>query len=348
MNGTVGIGIGDKSIGAGAPVLVQSMTTTDTADVAATIAQITALEAAGCELVRVAVPDAAAAKALREVKERVGVPIIADVHYRPTVALAALEAGADKIRINPGTIKDQKEVEGIVSVAAEKGIPVRIGVNSGSLHPRYRDSGSDLAAALVNSALEYVRIFEDVGFDRIVLSVKSSSVVDTVRAYRILARKTRYPLHIGVTEAGTLISGTVKSAVGLGLLLFDGIGDTIRVSLTAPPVQEVDVAFKILRSLGLREPGPELISCPTCGRSKIDLVPVAEAVEGELARLTTPLKVAVMGCEVNGPGEAREADIGIAWGNERGLLFKKGKVVGKLSAEELVPVLLREMRKSDS
>ncbi|MFQ5574932.1 MAG: flavodoxin-dependent (E)-4-hydroxy-3-methylbut-2-enyl-diphosphate synthase, partial [Terriglobia bacterium] len=238
MNGTVGIGIGDKSIGAGAPVLVQSMTTTDTADVAATIAQITALEAAGCELVRVAVPDAAAAKALREVKERVGVPIIADVHYRPTVALAALEAGADKIRINPGTIKDQKEVEGIVSVAAEKGIPVRIGVNSGSLHPRYRDSGSDLAAALVNSALEYVRIFEDVGFDRIVLSVKSSSVVDTVRAYRILARKTRYPLHIGVTEAGTLISGTVKSAVGLGLLLFDGIGDTIRVSLTAPPVQE--------------------------------------------------------------------------------------------------------------
>ena len=337
--------IGDIVIGGGAPIVVQSMTTTKTFEVEATVNQVDRLEKAGCEIIRVAVPDLESAKALEYIKEEIKIPLVADVHFRPSLALAALDHDIDKIRINPGTIRDLKKVKEIVLKAKEKNIPIRIGVNSGSLHPKYKGVENGLPQALVSSVLEYAQFFEALDFTQIVISVKSSSVMETIEANQILAEKTKYPLHLGITEAGTLLSGSIKSSVGMGVLLFQGIGDTIRVSLAADPVEEVEVAHKILSALGLRNRGPEIIACPTCGRSEINLIPVAVEVEQKLSGLTAPIKIAVMGCEVNGPGEAREADIGVAGGKNGGLLFKKGKIIKKLSPKQMVPSLVEEAKR---
>lgn len=337
------IHVGRLAIGGDNPVSVQSMTNTDTWDVRATVAQILELERAGCELVRVAVPDMEAARKLSAIKAGINIPLVADIHFDYRLALEAIEQGVDGLRLNPGNIGGPDRVRAVVRAARERQVAIRIGVNAGSLEKellaRY---GRPTPAAMVESAMSQVRLLADMGFDQIKVSLKATDVPLMLAAYRLMAATSDYPLHLGVTEAGTAIGGTVKSSVGLGILLAEGIGDTLRVSLTGDPVQEVIVGFEILRALGLRQRGVELISCPTCGRCQIALVPVAEEVERRLRHLTTPLKVAVMGCEVNGPGEARMADVGVAGGRGGGLLFRRGEVIRKVSLAEMADVLVAE------
>ena len=341
---TRAIYIGGVQVGGGAPVAVQSMTNTDTRQVAATLAQVQRLAAVGCEVVRLAVQDLKAARAIGEIKAESPVPLIADIHFNHRLALEALSQGADAVRINPGNLGGPKKTREVVEACRGRGVSLRLGVNAGSLEAdllaRY---GAPTPAALVASALRWVRQFEDWGFQDFKISLKSSDVLTTVAAYRQLSQQVDYPLHLGVTEAGGLIAGTVKSALGIGLLLAAGIGDTLRVSLTRDPVEEVRVAYEILRALHLRERGVELISCPTCGRCRIDLFTLAEEAERRLLPVVTPLKVAIMGCVVNGPGEAREADVGIAGGQRLGALFKKGKLVRKVPEKDLLATLLREV-----
>lgn len=338
--------LGGVKIGGGAPVVVQSMTKTDTRDVSSTVAQIRKLQAAGCEAVRVAVLNTEAADAVRRIRKKIKIPLIADIHFDHRLALAVLKNGVDGLRINPGNIGSTQKVKEVVSAARERGVPIRIGVNAGSLEKdllkKYRHPS---AKALVESAARHIKILEDLRFRAIKVSLKASDVIKTVDAYRLFSEKFRYPLHIGISEAGPAFSGTIKSAVGLGMLLSEGIGDTIRVSLTADPVEEVKVAFEILKALHLRQAGPELISCPTCGRCQVNIRGIVEKVETELSKIRKPIKVAVMGCVVNGPGEAREADIGIAGGRGTGLLFKHGKIVRTLKERELFSTLMREIRK---
>jgi len=307
--------MGGVKIGGGAPVVVQSMTNTPTQDVASTVKQIDRLESAGCELVRLAVPDMEAASALKEIKSQVSIPIIADIQFDYRLALVAIESGADGLRLNPGNIGGRREIQEIVAAARHRAIPIRVGVNSGSLDRAIlKKYGHPTPEAMVESVMGYVRVLEDLDFHLIKISLKSSDVLQMISAYRLLSEKVDYPFHLGVTEAGTLIPGTVKNSLGIGLLLSEGMGDTIRVSLTHDPVDEVKVAYEILRALGLRQRGVEIISCPTCGRCQIDLLTLVETIENALNQITTPIKIAIMGCVVNGPGEAREADIGIAGG----------------------------------
>jgi len=340
------IDIGGVKIGGEAPVVVQSMTNSQTQDVSATVKQIDRLARAGCELVRLAVPDMEAALALREIKPQISIPIIADIHFDYRLALAAIENGVNGLRLNPGNIGGRKKIQEIVSAARTRSIPIRIGVNSGSLSKAIlKKYGHPTPEAMVESAMSHVKLLEDLDFHLIKISLKSSDVLQMISAYRLLSQEVDYPLHLGVTEAGTLISGTVKNSIGIGLLLLEGIGDTIRVSLTHDPISEVKVAYDILKSLGLRRRGAEIISCPTCGRCKIDLFPLVEKIEHDLTQITTPIKVAIMGCVVNGPGEAREADIGIAGGQGYGTLFKKGRVMKKVPEPDLARVLIEEVRK---
>ncbi|PLX41114.1 MAG: 4-hydroxy-3-methylbut-2-en-1-yl diphosphate synthase [Deltaproteobacteria bacterium] len=340
------INVGKVPIGDGAPVSVQSMTNTDTRDVAATLSQISALASAGCEIVRVAIPDDDAATALSGIMERSLLPVIADIHFHHKLALASLEAGVDGLRINPGNIGARWKVEEVVREAAERRVPIRIGVNAGSLE---RDllvkHGGPTPEALVESALGHVRILEDLDFGLIKVSIKGSHVLQTVEACKKFSAARDYPLHIGITEAGTLHRGSVKSAVGMGILLYEGLGDTMRVSLTGDPVREVETAWWILSALGLRKRGVEVISCPTCARTRLSIESMALEIEARLADLETPLTVAVMGCEVNGPGEAREADVGVASGKGVGIIFRKGEVVDKVPAEKLIDALEHEARK---
>lgn len=336
--------IGDRRIGGGNPVLIQSMTNTKTQDVAATVAQILELERAGCEIIRCTVPDMEAAKALSEIKKQIHIPLVADIHFDYKMAIAAMENGADKIRINPGNIGGRDKVKAVAEVAAERGIPIRVGVNSGSLEKRLIEKyGGVTAEGIVESALDKVHMMEELGFDNLVISIKSSDVLMCVKAHELLAERTDYPLHVGITEAGTVQSGNIKSAVGLGLILNQGIGDTIRVSLTGEPVEEIRSAKLILRTLGLRKGGVEVVSCPTCGRTRIDLIGLAEKVEKMVEDYPLDIKVAVMGCAVNGPGEAREAELGIAGGQGEGLLFKKGEILRKVPEEQLLDALREEL-----
>jgi (E)-4-hydroxy-3-methylbut-2-enyl-diphosphate synthase len=338
------IHVGPVAVGGGAPITVQSMTNTPTQDVAATVAQIGRLVAAGCEIVRVAVPDEAAAEAVAAIKAGIRIPLIADIHFDYRLALAAAKGGADGLRINPGNIGGRKKVQAVVDCARDLGLPIRIGVNSGSLEKELLQRyGGATAAAMVESALGHVALLEKAGFHAIKISLKASDVLRTVEAYRQLAERVDYPLHVGVTEAGSLYAGTVKSALGIGMLLAEGIGDTLRVSLTRDPVEEVRVGFEILKALNIRRRGPEIISCPTCGRCNIDLMDVVEQVDKALLTRSVPVKLAIMGCVVNGPGEAREADIGVAGGQGQGILFKKGKVVKKVPQAKLVETLLAEV-----
>ncbi len=338
------IRIGDRIIGGGSPILIQSMTNTKTEDVEATVAQIKKLEAAGCDIIRCAVPTREAAQALTSIKQQIKIPLVADIHFDYKLAIAAIEAGADKIRINPGNIGSSDRVRAVVDAAKERQIPIRVGVNSGSLEKEIleRDHGVT-AEGLVESALRQTAVIEDMGYDNLVISIKSSDVMLCARAHELLAKKTRYPLHVGITEAGTLLSGNIKSAIGLGIILSQGIGDTIRVSLTGDPLEEIKSAKLILRTLGLRKGGIEVVSCPTCGRTKIDLIGLANQVETMVEDIPLDIKVAVMGCIVNGPGEAKEADIGIAGGKGEGLLFKKGVAVRKVPEAELLSALREEI-----
>lgn len=339
------IKIGEVAVGGGAPVCVQSMTNTDTHDVVATLAQIARLAEAGCEVVRVAIPHRDALPGFAEICSASLLPVVADVHFDHTIAIDAARCGAAKLRINPGNIGDMARVDAVIDAAGEAGIPIRIGVNAGSLAREYDDLDWPLAEKLAASAEAYCTHFSTRGFEDIVVSAKASSVNSCVDAYRMLSTRIPYPLHIGITEAGTMLSGTVKSAVGLGILLGEGIGDTLRVSLTADPAQEVRVAWEILASLDLRRRGPELVSCPTCGRCQVDLIPIAEEVQRRLSGLRTPIKVAVMGCVVNGPGEARDADIGVAAGKGTGLIFAKGETVRKVPEAEIVDALFAEIER---
>lgn len=338
------IQIGGVAIGGGAPIAIQSMTNTRTEDVTATVAQIHRLEQAGCEIVRCTVPTLEAAYALGEIKKQIHIPLVADIHFDYKMAIAAMENGADKIRINPGNIGSRDKVKAVVDVARERGIPIRVGVNSGSLEkPLLEKYGSVTAEGIVESALDKVHIIEDLGYDNLVISIKSSDVLMCVKAHELLAAQTKYPLHVGITESGTVQSGNIKSAVGLGIILHQGIGDTIRVSLTGDPVEEIKSAKLILRTLGLRRGGIEVVSCPTCGRTKIDLIGLATQVEKMVEDYPLDIKVAVMGCAVNGPGEAKEADIGIAGGDGEGLLIKKGEIVRKMPESELLAALRDEL-----
>lgn len=338
------IRIGDRVIGGGNPILIQSMTNTKTEDVAATVAQILRLEKAGCEIVRCTVPTMAAAEAIGQIKQQIHIPLVADIHFDYKMAIAAMENGADKIRINPGNIGGKDKVAAVVSVAKEREIPIRVGVNSGSLEKELVEKYHGVTAhGLVESALDKVGMIEDLGYDNMVISIKSSDVLMCVEAHDVLAQKTSYPLHVGITEAGTLQSGNIKSAIGLGLILHHGIGDTIRVSLTGDPVEEIKSAKLILRTLGLRQGGIEVVSCPTCGRTRIDLIGLANQVEELVADIPLDIKVAVMGCAVNGPGEAKEADIGIAGGVGEGLLFRKGEIVRKVPENQLLDALREEL-----
>lgn len=340
------IAVGNVKIGGMAPVTVQSMTNTYTQNVAETVAQITRLEQAGCEIIRVAVPDEEAAAAIAAIKEQIHIPLIADIHFDYKLAIAAAEAGADGLRINPGNIGGLRKVREVVRCAAERKIPIRVGVNAGSLEKDIIAQYDGVTTeGMVASALRNIELLRDLDFHDIKISIKASDVGRTVSAYRMLSQKTDVPLHVGVTEAGGLFSGIVKSSIGIGMLLAEGIGDTIRVSLTRDPAEEVRVGFEILKSLGIRKHGPEIISCPTCGRCNINLFDIAERVETALLSYKTPIKIAIMGCVVNGPGEAREADIGIAGGEGIGILFKKGKVIKKFPQEQLVDVLLQETAK---
>ncbi len=335
--------VGSVKIGGDAPVVVQSMTCTDTRDVKSTVEQIKRLEDAGCEIIRVAVPDRDAAAALVDIKKSIGIPLIADIHFNHILAIDAIRNGVDGIRINPGNISKEKTKE-VISFAKEKDVAIRIGINAGSLEKdllsRY---GGPTSAALVESALRNIELFEDLGFCSIKLSLKSSNVTTMIEAHRAISERTDYPLHIGVTEAGSLVNSAIKSSIGIGTLLYNGIGDTIRVSITGDPVSEVGVAFGILRALNVRKVGPDIISCPTCGRCEIDLFKLSEEVERRLSGMKEYLKIALMGCVVNGPGEAAEADIGIAGGRHTGLLFKKGEIVRKIKEEEFVDVLVDEI-----
>lgn len=338
------IRIGNRAIGGGNPILIQSMTNTRTEDVEATVAQIHALEKAGCEIIRCTVPTPEAAKAVKAIKERISIPLVADIHFDYKMAIVAMENGADKIRINPGNIGGKDKVAAVVSVARERNIPIRVGVNSGSLEKELVEKYHGVTAeGLVESALDKVHMIEELGYENLVISIKSSDVMMCVRAHELLAEKTDYPLHVGITEAGTIISGNIKSSIGLALILNQGIGDTIRVSLTGDPVEEIKSAKLILRTLGLRKGGIEVVSCPTCGRTKIDLIGLANQVETLAAQFPLDIKVAVMGCAVNGPGEAKEADIGIAGGVGEGLLIKKGEIIKKVPEGELLSVLQKEL-----
>jgi (E)-4-hydroxy-3-methylbut-2-enyl-diphosphate synthase len=337
------IEVGGVKIGGGAPVVVQSMTDTDTRDIDATAAQIRKLEEWGCEIVRAAVPDREAAAAIADIKRQVRIPLIADIHFDFRLALEALAAGVDGLRINPGNIGSRDRVQQLVKAAAERQVPIRIGVNSGSLEKDLlQQHGGATAEAMVESALRHLRILEDLGFQDVKVSLKASDIPRTLQAYRLLAEQVDYPFHAGITEAGSLLSGSVKSAAGLTLLLNEGLADTIRVSLTAPPENEVRVAYRILSNLGIRRRGPDIISCPVCGRCEVDISRIAEEVEQRLAPLAAPIKVAVMGCMVNGPGEAREADIGLACGRGTGVIFRRGEVWRKLEEDEIVDVLVKE------
>ena len=336
--------IGDRVIGGGNPVLIQSMTNTHTEDVAATVMQIHRLEQAGCEIIRCTVPTEEAAKAIGEIKKQIHIPLVADIHFDYKMAIAAMENGADKIRINPGNIGSIDRVKAVVEVTKERNIPIRVGVNSGSLEKDLVDKYHGVTAeGIVESALDKVHIIEDLGYDNLVISIKSSDVLMCVTAHEKLVKETNYPLHVGITESGTIMSGNIKSSIGLGILLHEGIGDTIRVSLTGDPVEEVKSAKLILRTLGLRKGGIEVVSCPTCGRTNIDLIGLANAVEQMVADIPLDLKVAVMGCVVNGPGEAKEADIGIAGGKGEGLLIKKGEVIRKVPEDQLLNTLREEL-----
>ncbi len=340
------ITVGGVKIGGGATVSVQSMTNTHTQDTGATIDQIIRLQDAGCELVRVAVPDAEAASSLGKIKKSICIPLIADVHFEYRLALASIEQGADCLRLNPGNIGAKWKVQEVTKAAMERGVPIRIGVNAGSLKKHLlKKHGGPTAEAMAESALEHIHILEDLNFHSLKVSLKASNVRTTVGAYRLLADSVDYPFHIGISEAGTRWSGTIKSAVGVGILLNEGIGDTLRVSLTADPVEEVKVAYEILKVLGIRQVNPELVSCPTCGRCEINLIDMANEVEQALSKLKKPIKVAVMGCVVNGPGEAREADIGIAGGKHEGLIFRKGKILRKVPEDQLKDALLEEAMK---
>ena len=338
------IHIGDRVIGGGNPILIQSMTNTKTEDVAATVEQIRKLTAAGCDIIRCAVPTQEAAAAIREIKKEISIPLVADIHFDYRLAIAAMENGADKIRINPGNIGSRERLNAVVQTAKERNIPIRVGVNSGSLEKDLVEKYHGVTAeGIVESALDKVHMIEEEGYDNLVISIKSSDVLMCAKAHELIVSKTVYPLHVGITEAGTLLSGNIKSAVGLGMILSQGIGDTIRVSLTGDPLEEVKSAKLILRTLGLRKGGIEVVSCPTCGRTRIDLIGLANQVENMVEDIPLDIKVAVMGCVVNGPGEAKEADIGIAGGVGEGLLIKKGEVVRKVPEAELLSVLREEL-----
>ena len=336
--------IGDRVIGGGNPILIQSMTNTKTEDVAATVAQIKQLTAAGCDIIRCAVPTMEAAKALGEIKKQISIPLVADIHFDYRLAIAAMENGADKIRINPGNIGSTERVKAVVDVAKERNIPIRVGVNSGSLEKDLVEKYHGVTAeGIVESALDKVKLIEDMGYDNLVISIKSSDVLMCVKAHELISEKTMHPLHVGITESGTIISGNIKSSIGLGLILSQGIGDTIRVSLTGDPLEEIKSAKLILRTLGLRKGGVEVVSCPTCGRTRIDLIHLANQVENMVSDIPLDIKVAVMGCVVNGPGEAKEADIGIAGGIGEGLIIKHGEVYKKVPEDQLLEALRYEL-----
>lgn len=338
------IWIGNKAIGGGEPIAIQSMTNTDTRDVAATVKQILRLEKAGCEIIRCTVPDMEAARAIQEIKKQIHIPIVADIHFDYKMAIAAMENGADKIRINPGNIGNADKVKAVVNIAQERNIPIRVGVNSGSLERHLLEKyGGVTAQGIVESAQDKVKMLEELGFTNMVVSIKSSDVMMCVKAHELLAQTCPYPLHVGITESGTLWSGNIKSSAGLAMILSQGIGDTIRVSLTGDPVEEIKTAKLLLRTLKLREGGIEVVSCPTCGRTKIDLIALARQVETMVADYPLSIKVAVMGCAVNGPGEAREADLGIAGGIGEGLLIKHGEVIRKVPETELLYALKYEL-----
>ncbi|MFH1650793.1 MAG: flavodoxin-dependent (E)-4-hydroxy-3-methylbut-2-enyl-diphosphate synthase [Chloroflexota bacterium] len=334
--------IGGVTIGGGAPIVVQSMTKTDTRDVRATVRQIRELAECGCELVRVAVPDAEAARALAEIKRGINLPLVADIHFDYRLALMALAAGADGLRLNPGNIGEPEKVKAVVLAAKEREVPIRIGLNAGSL-PKNADPNLSVAGRMVAAALAQIRLLESLDYDLIKVSLKAFDVPTTIAAYRMIADKMPYPLHVGITEAGTPRQGVIRSAVGIGTLLYLGIGDTIRVSLTAPPAEEVAAGYEILKSLDLRARGPVLVSCPTCGRTEADILGLAAAVEDELRKIAKPVKVAVMGCVVNGPGEAMDADVGIACGKGKGVIFKKGKKVAVVAEKDFLSALMREV-----
>ena len=338
------IKIGDRVIGGGNPILIQSMTNTKTEDVEATVAQILRLEEAGCEIIRCTVPTMEAALALKEIKKQIHIPLVADIHFDYKMAIAAMENGADKIRINPGNIGSIDRIKAVVDCAKERNIPIRIGVNSGSLEKELVEKYNGVTAeGIVESALDKVKIVEDLGYDNLVVSIKSSDVMMCAKAHELIAEKCKYPLHVGITESGTVFSGNIKSSVGLGIILSQGIGDTIRVSLTGDPVEEIKTAKLVLRTLGLRKGGIEVVSCPTCGRTQIDLIKLANEVETLVAGIPLDIKVAVMGCIVNGPGEAKEADIGIAGGKGEGLLIKKGEIIKKVPEDQLLATLKEEL-----
>lgn len=341
------IKIGNRIIGGGNPVLIQSMTNTRTDDIKATVNQIQRLTEAGCEIVRCTVPDEASAKALKEIKKEISIPLVADIHFDYRMAMLAMENGADKIRINPGNIGSHDRIKAVVDCAKERNIPIRVGVNSGSLEKEIlaKYDGHVTADGIVESAMDKVRIIEELNYDNIVVSIKSSDVMMCVKSHELIAKECNYPLHVGITESGTLYSGNIKSSVGLGIILNMGIGDTIRVSLTGDPVEEIRTAKLILKTLGLRKGGIEVVSCPTCGRTKIDLISLADKVEHMVASYPLDIKVAVMGCVVNGPGEAREADLGIAGGDGEGLLIKKGEIIKKVPENMLLSALKEELDK---
>jgi (E)-4-hydroxy-3-methylbut-2-enyl-diphosphate synthase len=337
------VSVGQVKIGGGAPVVVQSMTNTDTSDLGATVSQIRRLEEAGCEVVRVALLDLGCAKNISKIKSKIGIPIIADIHFDHRLALLALDEGVDGLRINPGNIGSKKKIEAVIQKAGGKRVPIRIGVNAGSLEKDLlKKYGHPTPDAMVESALRHIAILEEFDFHNIKVSLKASNVIDTIQAYRIFSRKKDYPLHIGISEAGTTFSGTIKSSIGLGMLLAEGIGDTIRVSLTADPVEEVKVAYEILKSLGIRKRGINIISCPTCGRSEIDVERIAREVEMRLSHIKEPLNISILGCVVNGIGEGKESHLGIAGGKGKGILFKNGKVARKIKEEEMVKTLVVE------
>ena len=343
-NNTKVIRIGDRVIGGGHPILIQSMTNTKTNDIKNTVAQIQELTRAGCDIIRCAVPDMEAAKALKEIKKQISIPLVADIHFDYKLAIAAMENGADKIRINPGNIGSAERIKAVVDCAKERGIPIRVGVNSGSLEKHLVEQfGGVTAEGLVMSAMDQVHRIEDMGYDNLVISIKSSDVMMCVRAHELINEQTDYPLHVGITEAGTLMRGNIKSAVGLALILGQNIGDTIRVSLTGAPINEIKSAKLILKTLGLRQGGIEVVSCPTCGRTNIDLIGLANQVENLVEAYPLDIKVAVMGCVVNGPGEAKEADLGIAGGLKEGLLIKHGEIVRKVPEDQLIAALKEEL-----
>lgn len=338
------ITIGNRKIGGGNPILIQSMTNTKTEDITATVNQILELEEAGCDIIRCAVPTMEAAGALREIKKKIHIPLVADIHFDYRLAIAAMESGADKIRINPGNIGDMERVKAVIDVAKDRNIPIRVGVNSGSLEKHIVDKyGHVTAEGLVESALDKVHLIEKLGYDNMVISIKSSDVLMCVKAHELIAQKTNYPLHVGITESGSIVAGNIKSSIGLGLILNQGIGDTIRVSLTDKPLEEIRSAKIILKTLGLRKGGVEVVSCPTCGRTQIDLIGLAKQVEDLVSGYDLDIKVAVMGCAVNGPGEAKEADLGVAGGRGVGCIIKKGEIIRTVPEESLLAELKKEL-----